>query len=913
LELYVKFVRYPMKKILTFSLIISFVLVSFPSLAQEGALWTVKNTLDPTDELIAYPSLVTTQRVVSLNTTSLQQKLAKQPTGETEISFPNPDGSQTSYHVQDAALMHPRLAEKFPSIKTFKGVAADGSHRVVHFTASHLGVYAAIYSPDQGTIYIDPLTKNRKNYRVYYKKDAQSSHPFECTVEDVAHENVVKSAAVSYSKDLKLRTFRLALATTEEYATFQVDQAGIGVGSVRADSIAAVMSALTVTMMRVNAIYERDLGIHMQLVPNTDQLIFLASDPGNDPYSNHSGAAMLTENQTTIDNIILPANYDIGHVFSTGGGGVAYKATPCTANKAGGVTGTSSPVGDPFDVDYVAHEMGHQFGANHTFNGTTNNCSGANRNNATAVEPGSGSSIMGYAGICAPQNVQSSSDDYFHSVSILEIFDNITTGNSQCAATTTFVNNLHIPVANAGADYVIPRSTPFILTGSGTDADNDNLTYTWEQIDNEVTGISIPPSVTQTVGAVFRSRPPSTSNQRYFPNLFTVLSGGAATWEVLPNVARTLNFALTVRDNALGEGQTDVDEMSLTVAGGAGPFLVTSQDATGVVWAKGTTETVTWDVAGTTANGVDVSHVDIVLSIDGGVTFQTVLAANTENDGSKDIVVPDLPTGDARVMVRAVNNVFFAVNSTSFSIGAFETTCDTYASTDVPLAIPDNDLNGVSSIITMTDDFVVTDVNVAVEISHTWLWDLQIYLVAPDATEILLYDRSCGSAAQARTNINATFDDAASGVICLNQNPAISGYTQPSEALSALNGISSVGDWKLKVVDNSGFDTGNLVNWSLYLCQTNQTVSTDQYEFTSFVLYPNPATHEVRIKAQANNSAATQLTIFDLRGRLIYRERYNTTGQRIDKVVSLEKLAKGVYFVNLEKGGAKSVKKLIVQ
>ncbi|MCK0131937.1 M12 family metallo-peptidase [Flavobacteriaceae bacterium F08102] len=903
-----------MERIRTFACIISFGLIQFAGIAQNGKLWTVQNELNTLNEVIAYPSKVSKQQVVELNTAAFQRKLLLQkPNESTEIEFPNPNGTQTVYKVKASNVMHPNLAKKFPTIKTYRGVSTDGKNRVVNFTVSPHGLFASIHSPEAPTVYIDPLTKDHENYRVYLKKDAKSNRAFECEVRDIVDKKSQKTAEVVSAKDLKLRTFRLALATTEEYSTFQVDQAGVGVGSTRTDSITAVMSAITVTMMRVNAIFERDLAITMQLVPNNDQLIFLKTDPGNDPYTNSNGSAMLTENQTAIDNIIQPANYDIGHVFSTAGGGVALKSTPCTANKAGGVTGTTSPIGDPFDVDYVAHEMGHQFGANHTFNGTSKNCSGTNRNNATAVEPGSGSTIMGYAGLCYPQNVQSSSDDYFHSVSISEIFKNITTGNSQCAQVTNFVGNQHVPVANAGPDYVIPRSTPFMLTGSGTDADNDILTYTWEQIDNEVSGISIPPSVTQTVGAVFRSSPPTVSNTRYFPDLFSVLSGATTTWEVLPNVARTINFALTVRDNAIGEGQTDVDEMNLTVSGGAGPFLVTSQNSTGIVWEKGTTETITWDVAGTTANGVNVSHVEILLSIDGGLSFQTVLASSTENDGSADVVVPDLPTGDARIMVRAIGNVFYAVNSKPFSIGSFETTCESKASSDVPLAIPDNNLVGVTSSITMTEDFLISDVNVIVEITHTWLWDLQVYLVAPDGTEVLLYDRGCGAASDRRQNINATFDDDASMTICLNQVPAVTGFTKPVEALSVLNGKSSVGDWKLKVVDNSSFDTGTIENWSLYLCQTNQTVSTEEFHFSSVLLYPNPATNEVRIKAQANNNSPTELSVYDLRGRLILREEYNTTGQQIDKVIKLDRLAKGLYFVNLKKGKAKSAHKLIVR
>ncbi|PID69763.1 MAG: hypothetical protein CR985_04190, partial [Flavobacteriales bacterium] len=320
-------------------------------------------------------------------------------------------------------------------------------------------------------------------YSIFKKEDAISQLPFSCLAENL--ENHVKSVSTKAlnTNDLKLRTYRLAIATTEEYSNFQVDEAGLGTGANRNDSINAVMSAIVVTMTRVNAVFGNDLAIKMQLVPNNDKIIFLETDPGDDPYTDDNSSKMLTQNQTTLDNIIGFSNYDIGHVFSTGGGGLAYLASVCTNSKAKGVTGSSNPIGEPFYIDYVAHEMGHQFGANHTFNGTAGSCGGGNRNDPTAVEPGSGSTIMGYAGLCANHNVQNLSDSYFHKVSIEEIMNNVTNGAGQCATISNFANNLHVPVVNAGADFTIPKSTPFALTGQGSDADGNVLTYCWEQID----------------------------------------------------------------------------------------------------------------------------------------------------------------------------------------------------------------------------------------------------------------------------------------------------------------------------------------------------------------------------------------------------------------------------------------------
>jgi len=504
----------------------SLFLFSFFGFTQEKLTWVNIEKTTISDKLLERKSSIERFETFTLDFNDIRNQLKKVPKkiadneGSRIMEFPDFNGNLKKYIINQTSVLHPDLAIKFPTIKTYVGQGVDDKSSTIHFTLNSLGLYAMILSPDKGTFYIDPYTENRKVYMVYRKKDASSIRTFECLTESESLNKISKSSYKN-ANELKLRTFRLAMATTEEYSNYHVNAAGIGTGSSRNDSINAVLSAITVTMTRVNAIYERDLALTMQLVANNDQLIFLETDPGDDPYTNNDGLAMLTENQTTVDNIIGSVNYDIGHVFSTGGGGVATLNSPCTTSKARGVTGSTAPVGDSFDIDFVAHEMGHQYGAHHTFNGTTSNCNG-NRNNNTAVEPGSGSTIMAYAGICTPQNVQNNSDAYFHGISIQEMYDNITIGSSQCAVQTNFITNMNAPVADAGLDYVVPKSTPFVLKGQGTDADGDELIYCWEQIDNEVTSIDIPPSSTQIEGAVFRSLSPTKITDRYLPALSTV-------------------------------------------------------------------------------------------------------------------------------------------------------------------------------------------------------------------------------------------------------------------------------------------------------------------------------------------------------------------------------------------------------
>lgn len=904
------------KRYAFFLLIATLLLVHTNGFSQKEKLWSKVDALQNSEQILETKTILKRHKLFALDLDKLKSKLqfnTKSSKTSKIVEFPDANGDFIKFRVTETSTLHPVLAKKFPSIKSYQGQGAEDKTLSVHFTTTKLGLYAMVLSPKEGTMFIDPYTKDRKKYSVYYKKDAVTDKSFECSAIDEEISKIKNTTLKSVTHDLKLRTFRLALATTEEYSNFHIDAAGVGAGSTRTDSINAVLSAIVVTMNRVNPIFERDVALTMQLVANNDQIIYLETDSGSDPYTNNNGSAMLTQNQNTLNSVIGVANYDIGHVFSTGGGGVANRASVCGANKAKGVTGSALPVSDSFNIDYVAHEMGHQFGANHTFNGTAGNCGNGNRNNATAVEPGSGSSLMGYAGICGPQqNVQANSEGYFHVVSIAEIYNNITNGLSQCAAVSNFAFNLNQPTVNAGNDYVIPKSTPFVLRGQGADPDGDPLTYGWEQIDNEVSGISIPPSSTQTGGAVFRSFSPSLEPNRYFPNMQTLAIGGSSTWEVLPSVSRTMDFTLTVRDNVVGEGQIASDDAQITVNDIAGPFLVTSQNTTGISWAENDTKTITWDVAGTTANGIDESHVNILLSTDGGLTFPVTLASNTPNDGVQNILVPNTSSPNVRIMVQAVANIFYAINSENISIGSFQTTCSTFQSTDIPKPVPDANTAGVVSSINVPSNFLISDVNVSLDLSHSWLWDLQIYLKAPNGTEILIYDRTCGSSGQQRQNINATFDDEASAAVCANAIPAIFGITKPTNLLSGFSGLSSLGNWQLKVIDNSHGDVGTINNWSLELCQTNQTVSVGDYSFNEFSIYPNPSNGQVHLKLDASNSENVKVKIYDLQGREVFDADYSNIDTKFNRQLNLNSLVKGVYFMKVIKGKASGTKKVIL-
>ncbi len=602
-------------------------------------------------------------RTLALNFEAMKAVLGQAPDrfspqatqGAVVIELPMPDGSSERFRVWEASIMHPDLQARYPEIRSYIAQGLSDPTAYARLGYSHKGFHAMVLSAQHSTVFIDPYAVgDTQHYVSYYKKDFYRSDAssFTCESSSVATDDFVPTDAPLgqnlLQNDCSLRIYRLALACTGEYAQYH------------GGTVADVLAEYNVAMSRVNGIYERDLAVTMQLVPNTDMLIFL--DAVTDPYDNNNGGAMLSQNQTTCDNLIGSANYDIGHVFSTGGGGIAGLAVVCSSGgKARGVTGLGNPVGDPFYVDYVAHEIGHQFGGNHTFN---NSC-GGNRNNSTAVEPGSGSTIMAYAGICSP-NVQNNSDDYFHAISIQEITLNIESGLGGTCPMTMNIDNTAPTVGVDATEYVLPISTPFMLTASAMDPDSgDVLTYCWEQMDNEIA--TQPPVATNTGGPAFRTWDPTPDPTRYFPNLAALVNNQTPTWEVLPSVSRQMNFRLTVRDNHLGGGCTDAEDVQLTFTDQAGPFVVTSPNVA-ETWFVGQPRMITWDVANTDQAPVSCTEVDILLSLDGGYTYPVSLAQNVPNTGSYSLIVPNQLSSSARIMVKCTNSVFFDISDQNFEI-----------------------------------------------------------------------------------------------------------------------------------------------------------------------------------------------------------------------------------------------------
>ena len=601
-------------------------------------------------------SIPTNFKVYELNLKKFKKEISLAKTNElTIIELPTANGIQ-KFSVSEASSLAKGLALKHPLIKSYLAKGIDDLSATARFSFGTDGFHGVIFYTNQTSFYIDPYTKNYSTYISYSRSSLpQKDNDFKCEVDEQVKEITKTSLIYRTADDGLLRTYRLALVCSGEYAQFHLNNQGISSTASDVEKKEAVLSAMNTSMTRINGVYERDLGVRMEIVEDNEQVIFL--DAATDGISDGSAGTMISQVQNICDTTIGDANYDIGHIFSIGGSGLASLGVVCNSgSKARGVTGISSPLGDPYDIDYVSHEMGHQFGAYHTQN---NSC---NRNPSTAVEPGSASTIMGYAGICAP-NVQSNSDDHFHSVSIAEMWNRIET-TASCASTTSTGNSA--PVITEGSDYSIPKSTPFVLRGIASDIDSEDvLSYNWEQIDNEIA--TMPPSSTSTVGPAFRSNSSISSPNRYMPALPTVIGGNiSSTWEVVPSVAREMNFSLMVRDNAAGGGNTARDDIKVTTLD-ITPFTVDGP-STNEEWFVGSNQTITWVVGASNQAPVNSQNVTILLSTDGGVSFPIVLLESTPNNGSASVVVPNNVTSTARIMVAATDNIFYNVNSSDFTI-----------------------------------------------------------------------------------------------------------------------------------------------------------------------------------------------------------------------------------------------------
>jgi subtilisin-like proprotein convertase family protein len=582
------------------------------------------------------------------------------------LELPTPDGGMETFAVWESPIMEPALADEFPMIKTFGGKSLDRSGVTIRF-AQTLHGFNAIVQTVGGTWFISPYASGQVDfYMSYWLKDAVGNEnqlpEMACgTIHSGDNSSIFDDVIVdenlrSGGTPVNLYTYRLAMATTVEYS------------AAHGNTPATVLSAVTNVINQVNSIYERDNAIRLILIANTTQTFYFGSG-ASDPYTNSNAATMSGENPAVLNAAYGSSGYDVGHVFGTSNGGVvgigtfeSVCAMPTLKGRA-----ASNIILSASSVFYitVTHEFGHQFNAYHTFN----KCNDQNEEPLTAYEPGGGSTIMSYTGdgVCPGSSLQDNADSYFHNNSLVRIkaySRNSSTGGS-CAQVVTIGNNTPEATIPVTGGFNIPISTPFELTGQATDMDGDNLTYCWEQYD---LGPPSPLGMPMGTAPLFRSNPPSDSPTRVFPKIQTIVANASDPQEVLPTISRVMTFRFTVRDNHAEAGGYDFKEIQFNATAQAGPFLVTKPNAAGVTWEVGQYTEVTWDVANTDAAPVNCQFVNIRLSKDGGFTYPILLLAQTPNDGSAFVSVPEELTSAARVRVEAADNIFFDISNQNFSI-----------------------------------------------------------------------------------------------------------------------------------------------------------------------------------------------------------------------------------------------------
>lgn len=569
-----------------------------------------------------------------------------------KINLPNPEGALESFRVMEIQVLSAELAKEYPNIKTYKILGNHGGSGRI--TLSDFGMEVFV-NRGEGSYHITAAEHgNAVDHIIYYDRD-NNDVDYHCSMKDMKEEINSYKMAMTPLGDCQLRSYRVAVTTTGEYTSW-------------AGSQAAALTEITTTINNIGDIFERDATITFTVV-STNAIIY--TNAASDPFTTTSfpNSAALNDCHSAITSALTTAGFDIGHVFhqgGSGGSGLAQLNAVCSSTGKGRAASRSSnPTGSGWER-LVAHEIAHNFSATHTMPDESGGCSG-NVTTATAVEIGGGSTIMAYA-FCPNATYQNSVDGYFHTVSASQII-NYSVNSATCASTSSS-NNSNPTVTAEGPSYSIPASTPFLLSATGSDPDGNTILYNWEQFDAVSSATNGFPSSTATTGAMFRSYPPSEDgNNRYCPNLSDLVAGNSFGYEVLPSVTRTMNFRITARDQAPGSGCLATDETIVSTVGSAGPFEVTSQSSATSWTANGTNAaTIIWNVASTNATPINCTQVDILFSEDGGLTYPHVLLANTPNDGSESIIIPNLNVCSGRIMVKASNNIFFNINDADIAI-----------------------------------------------------------------------------------------------------------------------------------------------------------------------------------------------------------------------------------------------------
>lgn len=622
------------------SSLLLFLCTTFTIVLQGQNYWSLKNvsSLDPVS--------ASKTSTYELNTTGLLHALSsRQP-----ITIPLIDNKYVELTLHPCSNFSPELAAKYPGILSYCGQVA-GTTVSIDVYNNKIQVFL-LTNGKASFIEPDIHTSNLYHLSSGISTSTDSFEKFNCQNQDPAIDPTQLNPANFRSiPQLKtsLRTYRLALAVTGEFARTH--------GSTKEAVIAAVNAHLS----RINTVYRIEHGIQFQLVPNNDTLIFM--DPDTDPYANGNVNSMLEQNPKTLNERIGLNNYDIGHVFGTNAGGVALLNSACNALKGAGVSCTFGIFSGLQFYLIPCHEIGHQFSATHIFNF----CDNDNETSSSAYEPGSGSTIMSYAGAsnCGANYVQGISDPYFHVFSLQQVKTYSRNGvGALCGTDKVSTNEEPVSMISQPALTTIPISTPFELTGAAIDDTPLNLSYTWEEMD---LGQKSPLGAPMGTAPLFRSIPPDSMTTRVFPRLSSVLNNLKSITEVLPTITRPLNFRFTVRDNDPTGGGVHWSELAIQSTSQSGPFKVNSFNITDTVFRSGL-EYISWQVANTETAPVNTKLVNIYLSDEGGLHYPVLLKSQTPNDGGEWVKFPDYAINKARIKIKGHQNVFFDLNDADLTI-----------------------------------------------------------------------------------------------------------------------------------------------------------------------------------------------------------------------------------------------------
>ncbi len=757
------------------------------------------------------------------------------------LNLPLANGTFERFALVESPVMAPELQARFPEIRTYSGYSLDNPQKKIHCSLSPgWGFRAMVVRPDKGIEYIEPLARwQTRYYRVYDRLDFPNEMRIDAKTEIVFSPDYDPTVRVALpdprptergagSPDpVVLKKYRFAAACTGE---FSQDNGG---------TTPLVLAKVVDVVKKLNAIYERDLAIRLELVANNDKIIFL--DPATDPYTGTTVGGWLDQNPLAmVQNLGSADQYDLGHVFARylGGGavGVGHLNSGCTSFKGRGCSAGNVPYGDYF-FSVIGQEIGHQWNSGHTW---THCGQSPGDFPGSACEPGSGTTIMSYSGACGPDNVSSGLGDLYYNVcSILEIRSFVENGfGANCGVNIVTDNTEPVAIIPYSNGFFIPISTPFELSGVGQDVDGDPLTYCWEEID---TGPLVPLGSPVGNTPIFRSYPPTASPTRTFPRMQTIVSNQSSIAEILPTYTRDLNFALTVRDDREGGGGIGIDTLRFKATDLAGPFLVSYPSGASATWIPGEYQEVTWDVANTDKAPVNCKKVNIKLSTSGGLSYPITLATNVANTGRYCVQVPNFPTNSARVRVEAADNVFFDISNANFRIQAptqpgftfcpmrvFDTVClpasfSTVISTAAQLSFSEPIAFSAANLPAgVTATFTPNPVMPGAETVMT----LDLPANQTETTFEITLHAQAGALSQERLQtFSVFFNDFTNLALEL---PADGAVGQDRGPLFRWNGVADANTYEIQVAINPSFAAGTLVS-------TSDNVVPDSFRFANLL------------------------------------------------------------------------------